>query len=233
LVVSCGARDPETEDQITWAPDSKRIAFAMNRSGNMDIYVRGESGELVRITSDPGKDASPCWSRDGKEIVFFSDQSGQSEIWLKALDTGRMTKITENGGNKSPAFSPDGRKIAWIREGEGVCIYDRSTGVVALSGPPKRVSFVPAWSPDGKMIAVTGRDWGQTAIYLLTADGRNTLLLTKSVMMGIPAWSPDAQALAVATRQEKRMGIAILTDIQPYKDRLMNPKPINVFRRKP
>jgi Tol biopolymer transport system component len=67
----------------------------------------------------------------------------------------------------------------------------------------------------------------------MTADGRNTLLLTKSIMMGTPSWSPDGQALAVATREENKMGIAILTGIQPYKDRLMNPKPINVFQRTP
>ena len=225
--------DPETEDQIAWAPDSKRIAFAMNRSGNMDIYVRGESGDLSRITSNPGKDASPCWSKDGKEIVFSSDLSGQSEIWSRALDTGRMTKITEDGRNTAPAISPDGRKIAWIREGEGICIYERTTGVITRVGSPKRVSFVPAWSPDGRMLAVTARDWGQTDIYLLTADGRSALLLTKSVMMGIPAWSPDGRNLAVATREKNGMGIALLTGIQPYEDRLMNPKPMNVFQYRP
>jgi len=37
----------------------------------------------------------------------------------------------------------------------------------------------------------------------------------------------------VATREGNKMGIAILTGIQPYKDRLMSRRPINVFPRTP
>ena len=225
--------DRVTENQIAWAPDSKRIAFAMTKSGSINIYISNESGDLTRVTSNPGGDSSPSWSKDGREIVFCSGSSGQYDIWSKNLFTGALTRITENGGNTSPAFSPDGGKIAWIRDGEGVCIYERSTGVITHCESPKKVYFVPAWSPDGTMIAVTGKDWGKTDIYLLTADGRNALLLTKSVMMGTPAWSPDGQALAVATREENKMGLAILTGIQPYKDRLMSRRPINVFQRTP
>jgi hypothetical protein len=225
--------DPVTENQIAWSPDSKRIAFAMAKPGSLNIYISDESGNVTQVTSNPGGNTSPSWSKDGNEMVFCSDRSGRYDIWSKNLDTGAMTQITKNGGNISPAFSPDARKIAWIRDGEGVCIYERGTGVIARGESPKKVYFVPAWSPDGRMIAVMGKDWRMTDIYLLTADGRSTLLLTKSVMMGTPTWSPDGQALAVATREDNKMGIAVLTNLQPYKDRLMNPMPIYVFQETP
>jgi Tol biopolymer transport system component len=66
----------------------------------------------------------------------------------------------------------------------------------------------------------------------LTGDGRNAALLTKSfsVKTGIPSWSPDGQALAVATLRGSTSGIDILTGLQPYKDRLMNPVKIDVFQ---
>jgi hypothetical protein len=228
--------DPGTEGQVSWGPDSKRIAFAMKRYGNVDIYVSSESGTPERITSHPGIDRSPSWSRDGREIIFCSERSGRSEIWSKNLATGALKQITTDGGNKCPAVSPDGKRIAWIRDGEGVVVYARETGEVTRFESPRKVSFMPAWSPDGGCMAVTASDWGKTDIYLVTADGRNELLLTKSspVTMGEPAWSPDGRALAAAIHQEdKRMGIIILTDIQPYLGRLVNPGPIHVFQAKP
>jgi hypothetical protein len=224
--------DPATEGQLTWAPDSRHIAFAMKQAGNMNIYICDEAGRLKQITSHCGTDASPSWSKDGKEIVFCSDMSGQWEIWLKNLETGALKQITASGGNLCPAISPDGKRIAWIREREGLSICERNTGVITRADSPRNVSSSPAWSPDGKFIAVTASDWAKTDIYLLTGDGRNAALLTKSssVKTGIPSWSPDGQALAVATLRDSTIGIDILTGIQPYKDRLMNPMKINVFQ---
>ena len=228
----CIVADPATKDQLTWAPDSRRIVFAMKQAGNMNIYICDEAGRLKQVTSRSGTDASPSWSKDGKEIVFCSDMSGQLEVWLKNLETGALKQITTGGGNLCPAISPDGKRIAWIRERAGLSIYERNTGVITHAESPRNVTFCPAWSPDGKFIAVTGSDWAQTDIYLLTGDGRTAALLTKSfsVKTGIPSWSPDGQALAVATLRGSTSGIDILTGLQPYKDRLMNPVKIDVFQ---
>jgi len=231
----CIVADPATEDQITWAPDSRHIAFAMKQAGNINIYICDEAGRLKQVTSRSGTDASPSWSKDGKEIVFCSDRSGQLEIWVKNLETGALKQITTGGGNLCPAISPDGKRIAWIRERGGLSIYERNTGVITRAESPRNVTFCPAWSPDGKFIAVAASDWAKMDIYLLTGDGRNAALLTKSssVNIGIPSWSPDGQALAVATLRGSTSGIDILTGFQPYKDRLMNPVKIDVFQAIP
>jgi len=218
------------EDQIGWSPDSRRFAFAMTTDGNTDIFVRDDSGDLERITSFSGVDKSPSWSKDGKELVFSSELSGRSEIWLKNLETGALKQVTANGGNSYPSLSPDGKYIAWIRDGEGLFIYERGTGVTRQAASPKQVHFTPAWSPDGKFIAVTALDWGKADIYMLPADGSDALLLTKSILpAAAPTWNPDGSALAAITIRDKRMEILVLTGIEPYKERLMNPIHINVF----
>jgi hypothetical protein len=224
--------DPNVAGPLAWAPDSKHIAFTSKQEGASNIYVSDESGKVTRITSHPSTDAASSWSRDGREILFCSTLSGQYEIWLLNLKTGALRRISTDGDNVYPAESPDGKYIAWTRRGQGIAVYDRGTGVIGSIDSPKDVSFTPAWSPDGRFIAVTASDWQKMDIYLLSADGRSTALLTKSssALMGIPTWSPDGRSLAVVVNKYQKMGIVILTGLEPYEDRLTNPGPVTVFK---
>ncbi|PYV21498.1 MAG: hypothetical protein DMG24_19340, partial [Acidobacteria bacterium] len=46
--------DPEFSESPTWSPDRTLLAFASNRSGNFEIYVRRvEGGQEVNVTNDP------------------------------------------------------------------------------------------------------------------------------------------------------------------------------------
>lgn len=211
-------------DPITWSPDSRQIAFSGPYGGNLEILAFDVSGELIRITSHEGADTSPFWSVDGREIVFCSDRSGRKEIWIKDIETGAVTQLTTNGGYSHPSISPDGKRIAWIRKGEGLCIHDRSSGAVVRARGPLKVAFRPEWSPDGGFIAVTGSDWGSTDVYMVTADGLNAVLLTKTAWHEYqPAWRPDGAALVTVVRKERETELSMLTEIEPYKERLLTP----------
>jgi TolB protein len=63
-VVDVSAAIEQAGQQPTWAPDGRHIAFVSTVDSNQDIYIASvEGGMPIRLTADPGKDASPAWSR--------------------------------------------------------------------------------------------------------------------------------------------------------------------------
>lgn len=83
----------------TWAPDSRRIAFAATRGGDDEaqIYVIDlAGGEARRVTSVPIGAANPQWRPDGGAILF------ESGIYPGAMDAA---------ADKQPAADRKARKF--------------------------------------------------------------------------------------------------------------------------
>ena len=74
--------------------------------------------------------------------------------------------------------------------------------------------------------------WGGANIFLVRSDGTEALLLTKSADgQAMPNWSPDGKRLALVSRRGERLGIAYLTGLEPYYERLLQPPRVNTFER--
>ena len=49
--------------QPTWSRDARDVAFVATVDGNQDIWIAAiDGGRPIRLTDDPGRDASPSWS---------------------------------------------------------------------------------------------------------------------------------------------------------------------------
>jgi eukaryotic-like serine/threonine-protein kinase len=73
--------DPGFSEWPSWSPDGNLLAFASNRKGNWQIYVRRvEGGQEVNITNDPAENYQPSFSPDGNSIAFVSTRSSRSGL---------------------------------------------------------------------------------------------------------------------------------------------------------
>jgi tricorn protease len=150
---------PEIEQELVWAPDSRRIAYVSSRDGPAHIYLYDFTTRTeTRLTNGPTNDVEPTWSPDGRTLAFARgakrlvvlDVASKQERTLATGELDRPPFLPEH----AIGWSPDGQWIAYLSGGEGGF---QNPHVVALSGGPERaISVLPdgsgssiAWSPDG------------------------------------------------------------------------------------
>ena len=121
--------------QVTWSPDSRRLAFVSNRDPDevdaCDIYVMdaadvdgdGFGDNLTRITFDNVFECdlvSPSWSPTGERIAFTSTRSGDYEVWVMDSDGSNLVNVTDFPGFDFDAgWSPDGTQITFVSGRDG------------------------------------------------------------------------------------------------------------------
>ncbi len=137
-----------------WSPDSSRIAFVSNDSGNTEIYAVGVDGKgLTNLTKDPAVDKRPRWSPDGSKIAFVSDRiGGLPEIYVMAFDGSGLMQLTNNSAIDSfPTWSTDGSKIAFDSDSDGsrriYLMNADGSGQKRISSTAYPVATFPVWSP--------------------------------------------------------------------------------------
>ncbi len=137
-------------------------------------------GTANPFTFGPGNDAWPVWSPDGQKVAFCSRrENGQEDLFLKPVSGGggEQPLLTQKGDKEPDIWSPDGRFLLFdyrVRQGEGYDIW-----VLPMFGDHKPFPFIQstgndAWaifSPDGKWVAYSSDESGQTETYVVPFPG--------------------------------------------------------------
>ncbi len=132
--------DVETANPASpaFAPDGKKVIFAGNLKGIVDIFeVDLESGALRNITNDEYYDSNPSWSADGKTILYNRRVDAYEKVFLLDYeDPSRKTQVTFGKTSEvTPSFTRDGKRILYCSDaGEGgifnIYSLDLDTGEV-------------------------------------------------------------------------------------------------------
>jgi TolB protein len=193
-----------SEREVTWSPDGRRVAFVSKQDDWIggDIFVADVVGRrLVNLRNlTPRIDASPdiepqytpAWSPDGTRIAFTSYRSGGPAIWVMNADGSDARQLTSHGDHIDalPTWSPDNRSIAFQRnspQGTRIGIVSVDDGALRFMALPSDAS-APAWSPDGKYLAVLSAPDGERDVFVVTPAGRITARVRRPGEDYNPAW---------------------------------------------
>jgi len=159
----------------SWSPDGKQLIVAKWLSKVEDDNMRFENWRFNADGSGavklpiPETDEVDDWSSDGQWLVTVSDRhpppgSGY-QLYLMHPDGTGQRRLTEGRGlNVYPRFSPDSRRLAYLHQERG----KDSLWVVNIDGTGRRQVLAEendtspeyvCWSPDGKSLAYSLRDW--------------------------------------------------------------------------
>jgi Tol biopolymer transport system component len=175
----------------SWSPDGSLLAFAADRDGDFEIYVRRvDGGQDVNVTNDLGQDFQPAFSPDGNAIAFVSTRSSKTgmvkigatwgiefrtlggDLWMVPALGGQARRLASDAN--FPAWHPDGSRIGYVSGTEN----HRSILEVGVDGgPPQTVLDVSSstweivrlkYSPNGKWISFENL---QADVFLMPAEG--------------------------------------------------------------
>ncbi|MBS4200353.1 S9 family peptidase [Bacillus sp. FJAT-49732] len=188
-----------------WSPDGKWLAFVSTRRRHPQLWVMSSSGGEAELLSHiPYVGGIPVWSPDSQTIacvVRVGPEGPEEKLNTPRQRFSKNVLVIDHLEYKLdttgylvgkhwhlftiPVIGPDRGKFKQLTFGD----YNYSS---------------PAWSPDGKYIAVAGNKTPDRLdlalindIWVISAAGGKTRKLTRSQgPADHPAWSPDGQMIA-------------------------------------
>ena len=190
-------------ESLSWAPDSKRIAY---------ISARAET----EPTSSPQKTDDPrvIDRIQYKSRTSFSDNR-RTHVWVVDVERPMPQQLTSGPFyDHAIGFSPRGDEILFLsnREPDPDANNNSDIFAVDLGGQTRQITqtkgceYDPVWSPDGKSIAYTATKRDVTTIdsvaedthlWVILATGGNgkELATEQDRRVRDPQWSPDGRSI--------------------------------------
>jgi Tol biopolymer transport system component/imidazolonepropionase-like amidohydrolase len=209
-----------------WSPDGTKLAFASDRAGGMDIWVRDlRTGADRRLTSLPDADMAPAWSPDGRWIAFVSKEAyEQGELYVIAANGGEPRKLHDRVfGAGYPSWTHDGRFVVTSalqpyssRYREAMNYYwavPVAAGSARLIVPKahtpvgKRSGDGPTIAPDGRSIAFVSNDYLYVAPIGADAQPTGPSRQVTTELADSISWAGNDRVLYIATDHLKLVSI--------------------------
>jgi len=220
----------------SWSPDGNLIVYASDKSGDFEFYVRrGDGGQDVNITNNPGQDIQPSFSPDGNSIAFVSTRSSKTglvkiggiptlshatrtyggDLWLAPSLGGPARRLAPDAN--FPVWRPDGRSVLYV---SGPDSHRAILEVSSQGGVPRSVlpSTESNWeivrigcSPDGRWVSFEDQ---LEALFLIPAAGGKPV----RVLSGFShVWDGSSSRLWILTKEPKGGTRIQSLDIDPNR----------------
>ena len=211
--------------QVAISPDGRYLAYAALGAAESGLRVRHVETRSDVLIPLPDKDRERflglTFSPDGNFIYYLqSSKKIASYNYLYRVPVlGGTPILLGKNADTSPSFSPNGQEFVYTQgSGDRNVIQVRianadGTGDRLLASIPDGASDFqpgPAWSPDGKAVAVPVMLRGEKIRFTLdevsVANGKLRELYSDSHEIGRPVWLARGEALVTAIRDQNGRG---------------------------
>jgi eukaryotic-like serine/threonine-protein kinase len=183
---------------------------------------------LVQFTTAEGLHEFPAWSPDGKRIAYSREVGGFKKIFAKSLQGEPQPVTTGDRDDIQPEWIPEGQGILFVRSAqsngrlepgdvfgmyEGGDIWRKDLA----SGREEKfigAAFNPAFSPDGKLLAVDASWAGPRRIWVVDAQGHNPQQISSDSSEAVdhlePRWSPNGKFIVFQDLERTKFSIKVV-----------------------
>jgi serine/threonine-protein kinase len=229
-----GSRSPLRSIPTSWgdllfAPDGRRLAFAVNDGKQWSIWIDELARDsLTRLTVGPISEYRPVWAPDGRSMAFASLQgeAGMNTVynvfWRWADGTGDPQRLTTSQNLQSPrSWHPSGKFLALEEQSLSlshvhVALLPMDQDVASGWKPGKPTVFLsgpfdvraPTFSPDGRWLAYESNESGRFEVYVQRFPGQGGKRQVSTSGGLFPTWSRTRHELLYSTMDQRIMTVA-------------------------
>ena len=208
----------EGSDTPALSPDRRTVIYLHLENNTASLRVAGAAdlnGDrvLFKLPAGCSKPIRPAWNPTDVSLIAIGcrdDEAGPTTVRLMRTDGTVVNTVKPPAGRPRTghlAFSADGTRLGFWAASSNTADDGRLYTVDIAGGTPEPIFSTQdhsaardsglAFSPDGKHIAFTRFQGGQTDIFVAGTNGADVMPLTSaSANDDSPTWSPDGQWIA-------------------------------------
>jgi Tol biopolymer transport system component len=198
------------------SPRGDRVALQID-SGMNDIWALDLArGVRTRLTFGPTANTVPVWSPDEKWIAYSTLRASGGGIYRRPADGSGSEELVAANPTET-IFVPDD----WSRDGKTLfyspSVYsqkDEGIWAISVDGDRKPHQVVArgnfaALSPNGRWLAYTSNESGQTEVYVVAYGGGQGKWQVSPDAGQVPHWSADGKELFYFDGNQSVVAVAV------------------------
>jgi serine/threonine protein kinase len=200
---------------VALSPDERRVAISVARRGvDSDIWLVESGGSPARFTFGPSPGwSSQVWSPKGDQIAYATFD-------LAGLPGYEIRRKASNGAGVEETLMKSGETLYvwdWSADGKSLVVSDADKlELLHLEGDRTPVplkapsgSLYGQLSPDGRWLAYTSGDRGQTEVYVQPVPATGSLWQVSKGGGLVPRWRRDGRELYYRAADGQLMAVSV------------------------